>query len=66
MARKNVNEVSRDRTAAAGGTSDLRYRLLMAALGPELDAGIPIVAIDTAADVLAPVSAARKAKRCVD
>ena len=63
MARKNVNEVSRDRTAASGGTSDLRYRLLMAALGPEQDAGIPVVVIDTGADAVAPVCAARKAKR---
>jgi hypothetical protein len=65
MARKNVNQVSRDRSAVSGSSSDLRYRLLMAALGPEQDAGIPIVAIQVP-DALAPVCAARKAKRCPD
>jgi hypothetical protein len=65
MARKNVNEANRE-GAAFSSTSDLRYRLLMAALGPEQDAGVPVIAIDPAPATVAPVCAARKAKRCAD
>lgn len=65
MARKNVNEVSRE-TSASCSTSDLRYRLLMAALGPEKEAAVHVISIDPAPIAPVAAGASRKAKLCAD